>query len=263
MAEVSFHPEGSTAISPCRAPFGSFVFSEHLPPKVLYDFVAACEQHLTARGIRSVKITDAPLFYREGSELLQTILFNQGYSVSKAELTTGIRVDHHHFDDKIEVWERRKLRQAKDKGAQFKMLPASELEVVYQLIQKSRSERGHSLSMSLEEVSKVVDTFKKEFLLSGVYISKELAAASIAIRVNREIVYNFYSGHPKKFDSLSPVVTLIGGLYRYCHTNHIRLLDLGTSAIHGQPNFPLLDFKLRLGAVPSMKITLTKKLDAS
>lgn len=260
MAQVAFHISDHTALSPVRAPFGSFLFSEKLSPSDLYEFVQQLEIRLKKLNVRVVSIVEPPLYYRKAGELLQTIFINLGYRISLAELSTGIRIDRISFDEKIEVWERRKLKQAKEKGAHSKMLPLEELENVYNLIKKCKDQRGYQLSMSLTELQATVNAFKKDFILSGVFHNKELIAASIAIRVRADILYNFYSGHLKKFDSISPVVTLIRGLYRYCEQNNYKLLDLGTSTLHGQPNFSLLEFKLRLGAVPSMKLTFEKQL---
>ncbi len=260
MAQVSFHIEGRKAMTPLRAPFGSFLYSDSLSPQILYDFVQHCELELRAKGINSVTVGEPPLFYRKSGELIQTILLNLNYSISKAELSSGIKIDHFSFEEKIEAWEKRKLKQAKVKGLQFRPLPLTELGNVYQTIHKCRSQRGHSLSMTLEELAGTVDVFKDSFLLFGTFLNQELAAASIAIRVSDRILYNFYSGHLKKYDSISPVVFLTGGMYKYCSSHKINLLDLGTSSLNGQPNFSLLDFKLRLGGVPSMKLTFEKAL---
>jgi hypothetical protein len=188
-------------------------------------------------------------------------LFNLGYRVSKAELSSVIKVDALHFEEKIESWEKRKLKQAKAKTAVHKAIPLSEFDTVYKFILKCREQRGHQLSMTAEEIKKTVETFPRDFFLSGVFVQNELAAASIGIRVHPKILYNFYSGHLKKFDSISPVVLLIGGMYKYCSTQGIQLLDLGTSSIDSRLNFSLLEFKFRMGAVPSMKLTFEKELD--
>ena len=179
---------------------------------------------------------------------------------TRAELNSGIKIESLHFEEKIEVWEKRKLKQAKAKGAVYKQIPITELDSVYNFILKCRQQRDHTLSMTLEELRKTVETFSKEFFLFGVFLLKELTAASISIRVRPDILYNFYSGHLKKFDTMSPTVLLIGGLYKFCGSHNIHLLDLGTSSVDGQPNFSLLDFKLRMGAVPSMKLSFEKKL---
>ncbi len=260
MAQVSFHVQHGKAITPVRAPFGSFLFSERLAPVCLFEFIQHCEAHLEKKGVRSIRITEPPLFYRTSGELLHTILMNLNYRIDHAELSSGIKIDSIDFEEKIEAWEKRKLKQAKKKGLQFKTLPRTELENVYNFISKCRKQRGHSLSMTLEELKTTMNIFKDSFFLFGSYFQKELTSASIAIRVHPAILYNFYSGHLKKFDSISPVVLLINGLYKFCESNQIQLLDLGTSSVDGHINFGLLDFKLRLGAVPSMKLTFEKEL---
>ena len=185
---------------------------------------------------------------------------NLNYRITRAELSSGIKIDHINFEEKIEAWEKRKLKQSKAKGLIGKSLPIRELEKVYNFILKCRQQRGQSLSMTWEELDETVNTFKESFFLFGTFFQKELTSASIAIQVNPSILYSFYAGHLKKFDSLSPVVLLTSGMYKFCGTHNFQLLDLGTSAIDGQPNFSLLDFKLRLGAVPSMKLTFEKQL---
>ena len=260
MAQVSFHVQDSKAITPVRAPFGSFLFSDSLSPLILYDFVEQCETHLKASGVKSVALTEPPLFYRKSGELLHTILLNRQFRVSRAELSSGIKIDKTVFEEKIEAWEKRKLKQAKEKGLQFRALPISEVENVYNFILSCRKQREQSLSMTLDELIHTVNRFKKSFFLFATYFQKELAAASIAIQVHPCILYNFYSGHLKKFDSISPIVPLIGGMYKFCESNKITLLDLGTSSINGRLNFSLLDFKLRVGAIPSMKLTFEKDL---
>jgi hypothetical protein len=260
IAEISFHITDDRAFSPLRAPFGSFGFSPDISPLLLYQFIQECESLLLNRKVKSIILKEPPLFYRASGELMHAILFNLGYRASSAEISSGIRMDHLSFEEKIETWEKRKLRQAKEKGLVFKKISVAEHENVYQFILKCRSQRGHSLSMTIEELSGTINALKSSFCLFGVYFQKELAAASIAIRVHQHILYNFYSGHLKKFDPLSPAVLLINGMYKYCATEKIQLLDLGTSALDGQPNFSLLDFKLRLGAVPSMKLTFEKEL---
>lgn len=260
MAQVAFHVSEHVARSPLRAPFGSFHFSDHLAPQTLYDFIHQVERHLIKMGVSIVALTEPPLFYRKNGELLHTILLNQGYRVSKAELSSGIRIDKLSFEEKVAVWEKRRLKQAKQKGLVFKMLGITDLKDVYHLIQKCREQRSHALSMTLQELETTTKEFPQAFVLSGAFLNKEMVAASIAIHVHRHILYNFYSGHLKKFDTISPMVTLLGGLYRYCERQHVHLLDLGTSSLQGQPNFSLLDFKLRLGGVPSIKLSFEKQL---
>lgn len=260
MAQVSFHLQKDKAMSPFRAPFGSYLFSKNLSTLNLYNFIKECETRLKKKHIRFISLKEPPLFYRPSGELLHAMLLNLGYQGTNAEVGAGIFVDDEKFPSKIEAWERRKLRQAKEKGMVAKRLPLGEFETAYQFILKCRAQRGRTLSMTLENLKLTVETFDKSFFIFGTFLRKELTSASIAIQVHPGILYNFYSAHLKKFDAVSPMVLLINGMYKFCAANEIGMLDLGTSAIEGQPNFSLIDFKFRLGAQPTIKLTFEKEL---
>jgi hypothetical protein len=97
-------------------------------------------------------------------------------------------------------------------------------------------------------------------VLFGVFQDDKVVAASIAIRVTTQVLYNFYCDHDNQYDAVSPVVFLIEGIYQYCASQKIPLLDLGTSAVAGKPNFGLLEFKMRLHGQPTAKLTFQKNI---
>ena len=260
MAEVAFHPDGDLARSPLRAPFGSFLFSPRILAQTLQEFIVEVERLLTRKGISRVRLTEPPALYRKREGLLQTILLNRGYQIQLAELSSIIRIDRISFEDKIDRGEKGRLRQARKKGLTFRLLKIDKLRLAYQFILACSKERDHSLSMTIEDLQATAAVFRNEFVLSAVYLQEEMVGASVALRVHPQILYNFYSGHLKKYDSLSPIVSLLGGLYGYCEKQQIQLLDLGTSSLKGQLNFSLLNFKLRLGAEPSIKLSFEKEL---
>ncbi len=259
-AQIALHAEGNSAISPVKAPFGSFAYSNDLSPEALFDFIDECESRLKRRGVESIRIVEPPLYYRHHGDMLHTLLFNRGYQAATTELSCGIRVDALNFEEKLASWEKRKLRQGRARGLRFKVLGSADLEMVYNFILKCREQKGHTLSMSLDALKNTVGAFRDKFFFFGTMLEKEHVAASIAIQVHPNILYNFYSGHLKKYDPISPVVFLTSGMYKFCETKQIHLLDLGTSATDGRPNFSLLDFKMRLGGVPSIKFTFEKRL---
>ncbi|MEQ9412451.1 MAG: GNAT family N-acetyltransferase, partial [Cyclobacteriaceae bacterium] len=191
---------------------------------------------------------------------LAVLLFNHQYQVHHAELGACLSISNTTFIDVIDSWERRKLKQSWKSNLSFKIIPRSQLNEIFNFILACREERGHSLSMTFKELNATVKKLQNHFVLFGVYHSSDLIAASIAIKVNKKVLYNFYSAHSKASDKLSPVVFLIGEMYDWCAKHSFELLDLGTSAWGGKPNFPLIDFKLRLGAAPTMKLTFEKML---
>ena len=260
-AAIHLHIENGIARSPLRSPFGSMEISPMLSHKVLFQFLEFMESRLKANGVTAIVIKNPPSIYQpEHAALLQTFLFNLGYQVTDAEIGAVIEVSEHSYESYPDAWERRKLRQAYEAGLDFKQLSFDRLSEVYLFILACRKQRGYSLSMTLSELKNAADLFTENYLLFGVLKNDSLAAASIAIRVKDSILYNFYAAHPKDFNHVSPVVMLIEGMYKFCQTQSIALLDLGTSAIEGKPNFGLLDFKLRLGAQPTTKFTFEKKI---
>lgn len=259
-SEVHFHCEGRLAASPLRAPFGSYLFSEKLPPEVLFDFILFTEEELKKKQIGHILLKEAPAGYFPGQhQVLMPLLLNLNYTVQQAEISSLIPVTEKPFAEIVDSWESRKLRQAREAELTTRLIHAENLEMVYSFIWQCRQQKHYSLSMTLEEVNNVVQKFHDRFILFGVFDQDNLAAASIAIRVTDNVLYNFYSDHHANYDSLSPAVMLIESEYQYCRDHRLALLDLGTSSIHGKLNFPLLDFKMRLGARPSPKYTFTKQ----
>jgi hypothetical protein len=114
--------------------------------------------------------------------------------------------------------------------------------------------------MSLDELTKVTTIFPDAFFVTTVTDKDQLVAANISIQVNSRVLYNFYHDHLSSYDALSPVVLLNKGLYQICQQRKLDLLDLGTSQIDGRLNESLLNFKLKLGAQPSNKLTFVKNL---
>ncbi|MCB0487560.1 MAG: hypothetical protein KDC99_03740 [Cyclobacteriaceae bacterium] len=261
LASIFFCLEGGIASSPTSAPFGSFELSESVSTEYLYEFIGFVELRLNRHGAKQIRIKNYPEAYHSRLHNLVTVLlFNHQYRIDNAELGACIHVDDDSLELKMDQWERRKLKQARKAGLSFKTLSVDKFNEVYDFILACREKRGQSLSMTKSQLKKVVIKFPSEFYLFGVYERKGLVAASISIRVSQDVVYNFYSAHARSSDHLSPVVFLISNLYYWAYGHKFKLIDLGTSALGGVPNFPLIDFKLRLGASPSMKLTFQKKL---
>ncbi len=261
IGSVHFCLKDHVALSPFRAPYGSIELTNTITTLQLFEFIGFYERHLLKKGITKIVIKNYPEIYNTSQHnSVSVLLLNYKYSISNAELGACIKINDAPFIDRIDLWEKRKLKQSQKAKLTFSSISLNKLKDTYQFIFKCRKERGQSLSMSCEDLSHTVNFMKSNFICFGVYQQEELIAASISIKVNKKVLYNFYSAHSKKADALSPVVFLINGIYSWCVGHKVELLDLGTSAWGGKPNFSLIDFKMRLGAEPSMKLTFEKKL---
>lgn len=261
LASITFCILDKKASSPLKAPFGGFEISKSVTTNQLFHFVAFFEKKLKEKYVNKILIKCAPEQYQSKQHNISSVIFfNHHYRVSLAELGACLKVNEIPFIDKIDPWEKRKLKQAVKADLDFKVISLRHIESVYEFILCCRAEREQSLSMTFKELNKTVDNLKPHFVCFGVYHEKKMVAASISIKVNKSVVYNFYSAHSKASDALSPVVFLLDGIYAWCKLHRFSLLDLGTSAWSGKPNFSLIDFKLRLGATPTMKLAFEKEI---
>ena len=258
-AHLNVHVDGSRAVSPLRAPFGSYQFVSTIRPVTLYKFVEFTLARLHEQGVDELEITNPPVAYLPGTmNLLTTFLINQGFEICVAEVGAVLEVKD-DFRGRLNDWEGRRIRQAESAGLTFGVIPMEELESVYTFILACRMEREYDLSIDWETLRKTVEAFPDRFPLFGVMHQGVMAAASIAINAGNGVLVNFHSAHPRDYDHLSPVVMLLEGMVDYGRENGYRLLDLGTSAIDGKPNFGLLDFKIGTGATITPKFKLRKR----
>lgn len=260
LAQIHFCVTNEIASSPYRAPFGSLEFDEMLSEE-LYHFFVQVEEKLKAKGVKKIMIKDvAQQFRPQHSALLQVLFYTLGYRTTAEEINSAIEIDDTHFEDKIFPPQRRRLKLCKRENLVFKNIDIQELNTIYSFLANCRSERGTSLSLSLSQVQAIITHCPNDFLLFGVFKDNELIAASISIKVNHRILYNFYPGHAQSVDLLSPAIFLIEGIYAYCRRHKFSFLDLGTSSLNNKINFGLLNFKRHVGGKMSAKFTFEKEL---
>lgn len=260
-ATVDFNLEGTLAQSPLRSPYGSYIFSENFSSQVLQDFIQFSLEQLSIKGVKKIVIKNPPEVYcQEKVEVLQDLMIKAGFKISITETSAVIPIGKNTFESVLHYSERKKLQKCREAGLEFQWLPLNELESVYAFLLQCREKKKFGLSMSLDQLKEITSVFPKRYFLSVVKNDHEFVAANISIRVNNKVLYNFYHDHDDRFDNLSPVVFLNEGLYTYCQQKDIKLLDLGTSNLNDKVNESLLNFKMRLGAQPSHKLTFEKIL---
>jgi len=252
--------DNGVARSAVRSPYGTIECTENLPAEALYDFLKYVEQHLQLNGVTRVMLKTPPFHYPVGSNgLLQPYLLNLGYRIADAEVG-AVRFTTNPFAAGLNKYGQQVLRKSMKQNLQVKFLSPDQVDSVYEFIHSCHQLKEYALSMSLADLKDTIACFPDRYLLTGVFDDEELIAASMAVRVRSDVLFNFYADHAAKYDALSPMTVLIHHLYSYCQTNRIHLLDLGTSAANNQPNFGLLNFKIRIGALLSPKLTFEKIL---
>lgn len=220
-----------------------------------------CEKQLIDDKIKTIVIKNQPEGYAAGKILRLSEVFQKlNYSIAKEETSAILSITDKLFETGLHKSEKKRLRKCREQSLAFEVMPLTQLQKIYVFLEDCREEKGYALSMPYEEIGKLAETFPERILLTAVIDKNQMVAANISIRVYDSVLYNFYHDHAGEYDHLSPVVLLNEGLYQFCQSNKIKLLDLGTSNRDDQVNESLLAFKLHLGAQPSRKLTFTKTL---
>jgi len=260
-AIVHFHIRGEIAWSPLRSPYGSYLFSKNISEEGLGEFVDFTESKLGESGVKSIILKSPPETYSPREhQLLNQVLMKRCYQADHEEMSAIIAVTDKSFESGLHRSEKKRLRKCRESDLVFTMASPDQLPVIYKFLRACKKKKGYVISMTLEELTKVFLVFPEHFFLSQVTLRDELVAANISIKVNESVLYNFYHDHRDAFDLLSPVVFLNEGLYRFCQQHGFKMLDLGTSMLQRGVNHSLLNFKLRLGALPSRKLILVKNI---
>ena len=260
---VHFHVDEYIARSPLVAPFGSFEFDRHVPDVVMVEFVQFVEQELQKRKLKRVILKCPPEGYcTKVYTLLQVLLLNLGYSITEAEVGSVIDLRSiETWDEIVHPRKRRKLHQSQlVEGFDFRELDHAHLKDVYHFIAKLRETKAYRLSISVEELDKTFRALPGDYKLFGVFHGNKMVAASVGVRVTDRIFYHFISDYHREEGKVKPGLLLMDGIVRYCKSHLFEVLDLGTSATDGMPNFSLIDFKLELGGSLTSKFTFEKQL---
>ncbi len=260
-AAAHFQVRDDRATGTVRAPFGSFDSAPGLAPLALYNFIADVQSRLKALGVRELTIINPPRAYDpERLSLVETFLINEGFGVMNAEPGAVIHVSAVDFGQRIGRSQFQRAEKARSAGLQYQMLAADRFQDVFDFLADCHEEKGYPISIDPAFLKALVKRFPDRYLLSVVADDDTIVSAAVTVKVSSRILYNFLVNHDKRLSHLSPPLLLMEGLYKHCQDFGISMLDLGTSALGSSPNFPLLDFKLRIGGVPTSKLSFFKKL---
>jgi hypothetical protein len=258
---VHFLIENQIAKSPLRAPHGSLEAGDEIDRGVIERFFSFIHQHFSSKGIKELIIKTAPALYNTVlSQNLKASLLHSEFAIETSDVQSVIIVNDEQLSMRFHYSEKKRLRRCNSRRLIFEQLPASSAVLVYEFITRCRIEKGFDISMTFDELETAMKLFPQNYLFFAVFDQDKMIAASICIRVSQTILYDYAHDHDKAYNNLSPIVFLVTGIYNYCHENGIKLFDLGTSLSHGKLKLSLLEFKTRLGATATEKITYRKQL---
>ena len=260
-ATLAFHEvTNGVYVSPGRGTYGGPSLNAKLQFMVVEKFLYTVTDYLRQKGARCIRIRLAPASH---DNPLFAISFNAltryGYHPDKHEVNFEMLINDEQFVSRIDYGNIKRIRKAEREGFICEQVNTSLLPSVHQLIAENRVRLGASVSMSLDQLNKMIDLFPKRLNLFAVYRDSArlvMVAAAVCLELTQRVLYVLYWGDADGMRSYSPVALLASNIYAFSKERGYLLLDVGTSTLNGVPNHGLVKFKRNLGFSESLKLEM-------
>ncbi len=240
-------------------PLGSFGSVQFLPGQTeqsIGDFVDYVLNELKSEGVGALTIKHWPQCYNVSQWAHIDLAFRGlGFSVHAEDINQHIAVVAAEFKEIIKPSKVTRLNKCYRAGFKFEHLTPDRLTETHQLVATNRERKGFPLTMSQPQLEKAFLDFPNRYKLFGVLDKNKIIATVVGVLISPKILYTFLPADDTAYSSFSPTIMLYEGLYSYCQSQEISMLDLGISTDRSKLNEGLYKFKERLGAIASPKLT--------
>ncbi len=252
---IVFNGDHGVATSLSKSPFGSLYTKDKLPHSILQQFLAYIKDALSQKGYRKIEMTLPASIYdhfvstgswqKEGFKIVSE-------EVNQHLMTTGA------FEKGLHQMERRKLNRLSSGKIKFQMEPPSTdiLTECHAFIAACRKDQGLEINISLEKLQALSARIDDRYDVYTARSGDSLVAVAITCWVDKDHMYYYLPATDYRYKKESPMVGLVKLIYEECSRRGIKYLDLGVSSVNGKLQQGLYDFKKRLGAFPTTKVSI-------
>ena len=247
--------------SPKRGTFGGLMLNEPVEMQLIEQFINVIKEYLIKNGARAISIKCPPFSHDLAtSSVMTNILLRQGFRLSGHELNYDMQVDGSAFIDRIDYGNVKRVRKCIRENLFAEQVDSIDFPLVYQVIKENRERRGFPLTMSAEQLGKMLEIFPDKMKLFAVYKDNEkssMLASAVCMALTDTILYVFYWGDIAGAESYSPIALLASNIYEFCQKHGFKILDVGTSTVSGEPSYGIVKFKRNLGFSESLKLSFS------
>ena len=255
LAEANFLCDDTTAVSLPQAPFGGIHYF-HVNIGMLKNFILEIIDYFSSRLFKKIIIKNpADVYNPSHNAIVTNCLINSGFAISNYDINHHIEVDQTEFWAKLHQMEARKLRSSAKLDLSFREITGKAIAEVYDFIMECRVEKKVKMNITFDQLNKTVKELPDNYKFFVVDFNGDIIAATVAVLVGPDILYNYLPASSIAYNKLSPMVFLLRGVYNYCQSKGIKTLDLGISSINNQPQESLIIFKERVGGLATLKLT--------
>ncbi len=257
---MSVFIEKQKAFSPLRMPFGGIMASENASYQQIEQFIDFVLAFCQEKNVKDLQITSYPFSYAPNASAICTHIFLQkGFRIINNELTHFLLLEK-DFQAHLHLSARRRLKKCKNNGFFFEHWQTPDLAFVYDFVAANRQRKNYPISMNYEAFLHTLQSFPNHYQVFVLKKDAEIAALTVAVIINNEILYNFYPADSEKYLAFSPMIMLLEGLYQSAQQQGFRILDLGISTDKSVPNYGLIRFKENMGCQSALKLSFEKFL---
>jgi hypothetical protein len=246
------------AVSLPNAPFGGFFILEKIHSESIEWFISRILSYLNERGISSVEIINAPKPYEENHDLINYLLFKNGFRQENI-------LSHQFFlgKKKIKKWfsqeQARFERKINESGISVSCASINNFSFLKSIKEWNR-DRGFVVKVEENRIIQQVAEFPERYFLISLSHQNQIIAHCLAVKLFPDTIYYFLSAIDPKTAVKNVGEILLYQLFKLAAEQKVKLIDLGSSDLGEKANHPLLFFKSRFSNDYSNKITWTKMI---
>lgn len=245
---ISFDIAGTTAISLEYCPYAGLDIQGHMDPKEIRKFIISSLEGLNSLGVRKIIIKNSPSFLQEYN--IENILMNCGFAISSEEVNHHLELGIEDYYASIHEMQKRKITKCLQSRFRFQNESSDRLGEIYEFIQYCRNQQGLEINVSLDYLKEAFSSLSSNYKLFTIRDKENaILAATVIVKVNESVVYNFLPAFDRNYKNHSPLAFLTYELYNHFSNKGFSYMDLGISSINGNPQEGLVKFKERMGAV--------------
>ncbi|GAA0879523.1 hypothetical protein GCM10009119_24910 [Algoriphagus jejuensis] len=253
-ASITFSiSDNADAVSLPQSPFGGIFVEMNLSSASLEEFVKAVLVELKRRQIITVRIVQPPKPYEPGSDLINYILFKNGFE-QEAVLSHQFFIGKKKIKKFVKKEQLKFQTKAKESGVKVQVGSIQNFGFLQEIRTWNR-EKGYESSFDEKRLIAQVSDYPERYFLITVSKDGNAIGHTLAVKLFPDSLYYFLSAvHPKSpLKSVGELCLL--QLFQLAAEQNTNFIDLGSSDTDAGANHSLMFFKSRFSNEISNKIS--------
>lgn len=232
-----------------------------LPSPLAARIIAACEEELRAREIRTVRVTLPPAAYEPDTHAdWMNIYLRLGYVASPPDLSFHAPIGTTSLVDGMAPLQRAVVESAERRGLRARALTPTERADAFTIVVADPGRGAAASTWALERLLALEGTDEGLVHWHGVFQGERMVAASITLSLSAECAHVHALGEIPGASRHSPSALLVSALHAWGQRQELELLDLGLASARGEPLEGRLVLFRALGLRATPQYTLEKAL---